>query len=188
MLTPRAAGVVAAVLGLLLTACTGDGDEPDPDRETVEVPEGITLTSAGSTVELGHAASVVYGPGDAEPTVITVRVDEIARGKAKDLVGVDGVPDGSVPFLVEASIRNDGPATLPAAAVPLYADAGGEDRIEASDVATMPDGCKQLATDVRLAPGGSERGCLLFAVPPNAEFQGIQVRTKGLNRPVTWKP
>lgn len=186
MLTARAAAAVSVVLALL-TACTGD-DEPDPDHETVEVPEGITLTSGGSTVELGHAASVVYGDGDAEPTVITVRVDDIVRGDPKDLEGIDGAPDGAVPFFVEASIRNAGPATLPAAPVPLYAAAGRGNHLEAADLARTPDGCKQLATDVRLAPGGTEHGCLLFAVPDNAEFEGIQVRTEGLNRPVTWKP
>ena len=188
MLTARAAG--AAVLAVSLaavTACSGD-EEPAPDDESVDVPEGVTLTSGGSTVELGQAASVVYRPDDADRTVITVRVDSITRGKPRDVAGVDGVDDGAVPFFVEASIHNAGPATLGPAPVPLYALDGSGASLESTDLAKTPAGCEQLATDERLAPGGSEHGCLLFTVPADGGFRGVQVDTSELNRPVTWKP
>lgn len=189
MLTARAAGAVALTAVLAsLAACSGGGDEAASEEGPVEVPEGVTLTSGGSTVEIGQAVSVVHRSGGSVPTVITVRVDGIARGTPRDVASLDGVDDKAVPFFVEASIRNEGPATLEPATVPLYALDGSGGEAESVELVRTPDGCRQLAVDERLASGGTEHGCLLFTVPADAGFGGVQVRTSELNRPVTWKP
>ena len=190
MLTARTA-TVAAALALALTACTGD-DEPDPDPESpeVEVPEGVTLTSAGSAIPVGESASVVYKPRNAAQTVITVSVKEIARGKPNDLDGydLDGIEKGSVPYYVNASIRNAGPAVLSDAAVPLYGLDSGDEYFERTRVNGGIDGCKPLDMSAKVATGKTVEGCLVFTVPPDKQFQGVQVRTSNLNQPVTWKP
>lgn len=190
MLTARTA-TVAAALVLALAGCSSD-DEPDPGPTTpdVEVPEGITLTSGGSTVSIGEPASVIYRPQDAARTIITVEVDKITRGKPADLDGydVDGVPPGSLPYYVDASVRNDGPAALADAAVPLYGLDSGDSYFRPLDVTGPVGGCAPLRLDDNLAPGSVSKGCLVFAVPPKRTFKAVQVRTSDLSRPVTWKP
>ncbi|MDN5852597.1 MAG: hypothetical protein L0K86_07090 [Actinomycetia bacterium] len=191
MLTTRTAAAAIA-LALALTACTSGDDEPKPDPETpdVNVPEGITLTSAGSTVPLGQSASVVFQPRNAAQTVITISVDEVTRGKPKDLDGydLDGLPEDSVPYYVNASIRNAGPAVIAGAAVPLYGVDSANSYFKPVDVRGTVHGCKPLRLGNHVKPGTVSKGCLVFAVPPKRTFKGVQVRTSDLNQPVTWKP
>lgn len=191
MLSGRAVAA-AAVLALVLTACTGGDDEPDPDPKTpdVKVPEGVTLTSAGSTLPVGESASVIYKPENAATTVITVRVDKVTRGKPADLEGydLDGVAKNSVPYYVSASLRNGGPAVLVDAAVPLYGLDSGDSYFRPVDVRGQVDGCKPLRLEGKIAKGEGSKGCLVFAVPPDRTFKSVQVRTSDLSQPVSWKP
>ncbi|HLR85282.1 MAG TPA: hypothetical protein VK059_10040 [Nocardioidaceae bacterium] len=188
----RRAATATVVLALTLTACTGGDDEPEPGPDTsdVEVPEGVTLTSAGSTVPLGESASVVYQPQNAAQTVVTISVDKITRGKPKDLAGYDlrGTPEGSVPYYVRASVRNAGPAVLAGGAVPLYGLDSGNSYFKPVEMRDSVGGCKPLRLDDHVKPGAVREGCLVFTVPPKRTFKGVQVRTSDLNRPVSWKP
>lgn len=192
MLTLRKAAAVALALAVSLTACTGGDDEPKPEPDTtdVEVPEGVTLTSAGSTIPLGDSASVVYQPRNAAQTVVTISVDEITRGTPKDLKGydLDGLPANSVPYYVDASIRNAGPAVLARAAVPLYGLDSANSYFEPVEVSGAVKGCKPLTLGAHVKPGTVRSGCLVFAVPPKRTFKGVQVRTTDLNQPVSWRP
>lgn len=184
----RSVGAVAAMVALagVVAGCTEDADgepEPEPGPADVDVPEGITLTSGGSTVDLGQPASVVYQPAGAGRTVITVRVDDITRGKPKELPGVAGVP-----FYVEASIHNAGPAALSGVRIPLYAVDGAGEHIDATGVTEETAGCDPLPLTGSIVRGATATGCLVFAVPEGSALAGVQVRSGDLSSPVTWKP
>lgn len=190
MLSVRAAAAAAA-MALVLGACSG-GDEPDPGPTTpgIDVPEGVTLTAGGSTVSVGESVSVPYRPDNAARTVITVEVDKVRRGKPSDLDGydIDGIPKDSVPYYVDASVRNAGPAALTNATVPLYGLDSRDSYFAPVEVTGGVDGCKPLRLSGKLPPGSVSKGCLVFAVPPKRTFKAVQVRTSDLNDPVTWKP
>ena len=188
----RRIGALAAVAVLTVSGCSGGDDEPEPGPDTpdIEVPEGVTLTSGGSTVEVGTPVSVVDEPDNAAATVITVEVDQIERGKPKDLAGfdLDGVANGSVPYYVDASIRNAGPAVLARADLPLYGLDSGDEYFPPTAVRGAIDSCKPLELPSKLDRGGAVKGCLVFTVPPKRNFTGVQVRTSDLENPVTWAP
>lgn len=193
MLTvPRIAAALAAVvtLGAATAGCSGGDDEPTPgpDSADVHIPEGVTLTSGGSTMDVGQSASVVYQPDGAARTVITVRVEGISRGKSEDVKGVEGVPDGAVPFYVETSIHNAGPAALDGAPVPLSGRDDAGDRIDATGLSRPVAGCDPLPADGALERGATAKGCLLFAVPDGTALRDVRLRTSDLASPVTWKP
>lgn len=185
-------GALLAVLALVLVGCSGGNDDPEPGPDTpdIEVPEGVTLTSGGSTVSIGSAASVVYEPDKAAATVVTVRVNDVKRGKPADLDGfdLDGVPQKSVPYYVDASIRNDGPAVLAHADVPLYGLDSGDEYFPPTRVSGTVKSCKPLVLPDKLERGRTVKGCLVFTVPPGKTFKGVQVRTSDLENPITWKP
>ncbi|UYM05770.1 hypothetical protein [Solicola gregarius] len=185
-------GALVAAAALVLSGCSGGDDDPDPVPETpdIEVPEGVTLTAGGSTVDVGSPASVVYKPDNAAATVVTVRVERIDRGKPADLGGfdLDGVAKNSVPYYAHASIRNAGPAVLAHADAPLYGLDSGDEYFPPTKITGTVKSCKPLVLPEKLEQGRTAKGCLVFTVPPGKAFKGVQVRTSDLENPITWAP
>lgn len=184
-------GVVGVLLVLLtVTACTG-GDEDDNESTSgpgFNIPEGVTLTSGGSALSVGQAASIVYRPAYADGTVITVRVSEITRGEPGQIRGLAGVPENAVPFYVRASVANAGPADLTSTDVPLRAAVGSRTKLEPIELSRSVKGCGPLKLDGATKAGDTATGCLLFAVPPDQAFETVQLATSDLNTPITWTP
>lgn len=186
MLTVRRTVAAVVVLVAATAGCSAGDDEPGPGPADVRIPEGVTLTSGRATVDLGQSASVIYRPDGGDRTVITVRVADIARGTPRDVDGLDGMPDGTVPYYARVSVRNDGPADTAGMPVPLYAFDDSGDRVEPTRPSGPVPGCDPLA-GTAVDRGATAKGCLLFAVPEGAALRGVRLDAGDLG-PVTWKP
>ena len=84
------------------------------------------------------------------------------------------------------TIRNDGPAVLARATLPVYGLDSGNEYFAPTTITGTLKSCKPLAWPRKLERGGKVTGCLVFTVPPKRRFTGVQVRTSDLKNPVTW--
>ncbi|MGH1565032.1 hypothetical protein [Mumia sp. DW29H23] len=188
---------LAAVLagGLALAGCSGDDKGDDTAKaapettSAVDVPEGVTLTEAGTKVALGKPATVGYPVGEAA-SAITVTVASVKPGKIADLDGyvLDPASATSTPYYVQVQVRNDGPDPLGGAAVPVY----GFDSTPAYFPPTTFAGeafkpCPGGALPKAFDAGATWKGCFVLLVPKGATLQSVQVRTSDpASTPVSW--
>ena len=85
------AGLLVLLGPAALTGCSDDdagGSEAAP-TSPVPVPEGVELTEAGSTVEVGEPAVASYIIGLQRASVVQVTVTRIERGRGRDFVGYE---------------------------------------------------------------------------------------------------
>ncbi|KAA1420435.1 hypothetical protein FE697_015835 [Mumia zhuanghuii] len=189
----RAAAVAVTVAaGLVLAGCSGD-DEPEAKTtaeatSAVELPEGVTLTEAGSEIAMGQPATVGYPVGEAA-SAITVTVTSVKPGRISDLSGyvLDKASAASTPYYATVSVRNDGPDPLGGAAVPVF----GFDSTPAFFPPTTFAGekyakCPGGALPKSFAAGATWQGCFVLLVPQGAKLTSVQVRTSDLATPVSW--
>jgi PBP1b-binding outer membrane lipoprotein LpoB len=85
--------LLAALLApaLLLSACGGESKQKpnvqgstDLPRGRVEVPDGITLTKAGTALKFGEPAVVAYEPNTQRSSVLSVTVSSVQAGRIAD--------------------------------------------------------------------------------------------------------
>ncbi|WP_370614928.1 hypothetical protein [Mumia sp. Pv 4-285] len=190
----RAAAVALTVAaGLVLAGCSGGDDEPakkaTPEATSaVDLPEGVTLTEAGTEVAIVQPATVGYPVGEAA-SAITVTVAAVKPGRITDLSGyaLDKVSATSTPYYATVSVRNDGPDPLGGAAVPVY----GFDSTQTSFPPTRFAGesyakCPGGALPKTFDAGATWKGCFVLLVPKGAKLTAVQVRTSDLETPVSW--
>ena len=86
----RTALLTILLPALLLSGC-GESDEkpkaePSVDLPTgdVEVPDGVTLTKAGTELEFEQPAVVAYEPNTRRKSVISITVDSVQAGRISD--------------------------------------------------------------------------------------------------------
>lgn len=185
-----------AVAVAALTGCSDD--EPaspstqatttTPTTPAVDVPEGVTLTDPGDTLQIGKAASVVYRADENRRSVVTVTVKKIRKGRMKDFkhFSLDRKSRSSTPYYVNTVVRNDGPGGLSRAAVPLYGLDSSDTYFPPTQLVGEFDRCVGGALPAKFAPGDKATRCFVLLVPKGAKLRSVQVRTEDLDEPVSW--
>ena len=180
---------------LLLSGC-GEGDEkpkaePTADLPTgnVEVPDGVTLTKAGTELEFREPAMVAYEPNTRRKSVLSLTVDSVQAGRITDFSAyqLDAATKKSRPYYVKVSVKNVGNGDLSGAAVPLYAVDNRNTLIQPSRFNTTFAKCPSLALPAGFVADKSARGCLVYLVPDGGTLVEMSYRPLQAFEPITWK-
>jgi len=188
--------IVAAVASLLLVAgCSSsdDGKKSDevPVPKGLEVPKGVALTKGGTTLTEDKPASVVYQVGDKAASVITVTVSSVRKGSIKRdfaFFSLDDEAKTSAPFYVDVTVKNEGPAGLGGAALPIFAHDSSNTNLPANDIVGTFKPCRNSTLPKSFLPGASAKLCLVYLVPKGKALQSVDLQTGSTKDAITWTP
>jgi hypothetical protein len=194
----RCAAVVASA-ALVLTGCGGDdGEGGDADATTsasptpsttVEVPEGVELTDAGTQLVFGETATVAYEAGDVAG-VLDLTVDSAEQGSIKDLQGFD-LDDpykkrGNY-YYVRVSVENAGDGNVGDIPVPLWGVSGENTLLRAVTFTTSFKKCPTENLPKKFKPGDSFKTCLVYLSPDHGSLEGVSYRPTEAYDPIEWE-
>jgi hypothetical protein len=192
--------LAAAVVLAAFAGCSDDGDgdgdsdadaseSPTPTGPSVAVPDGVTLTEPGSSLDLGEPASVVYDAGHERVSVLTVTVDKVVAGSMKkDFKNFALEPEQlrSTPYYATATVRNAGPGQMGRAAVPLYGHDSTNTYFPASPIVGELDTCQGGPLPQSFGPGSTSRTCLVFLVDQDVTLDAVELRPHDGFDPIEW--
>ena len=185
--------MVAALL-VLLTAC--GGDEPAPKSRSdvpkgFDVPAGVTITQAGSTLEVGEAASVVYQLEEGATSAVTVTVNAVKRGKIKKdftFFSLDEKAKTSTPYYVRFTVENNGPSGIGGVTVPVLAHTTSNTVFPPSELVGDFKPCPNAALPESFLESSKADLCLVFLLPKGERLSTIDLQTGTEADAIHWKP
>ncbi len=195
----RARSAPIAVLlasALLLSGCGGDGDAkpaaaPSSQEPTVniDVPDGVTLTDAGTTLSLREAAVVAYEPNPQRGTVLSMSVDTIQAARLADFAAyqLDDRTKKSRPYYVRVTVKNVGTGDLSRMAVPIYAVDQSDTLIQQSTFNNSFAACPSLPLPAGFTAGKSMTACLVYFVPNAGTLTKMSYRPLQAFPAITWE-
>jgi hypothetical protein len=195
----RARGALVVFLlvsALLLSGCGGDGKakpkaEPSADLPTgnVEVPEGITLTPAGTELRFGEPAAVAYEPNTQRSSVISLSVDSAQEGRIADFAAyqLDDRTKKSRPYYVRVTVKNVGTGDLSRAAIPLLAVSDKNTQYQPSSFNNSFARCPSLPLPAGFVGGQAFKGCLVYLIPDGGRLVEVNYRPLQAFEPITWR-
>lgn len=192
------AALIASVLAsaLLLSGCGGESKddpraEPSTDLPTgnVEVPDEVTLTEAGSTMELRDTATVAYEPNTQRSSVLEVSVDSVQQGRIADFAAypLDAGTKSSRPYYVRFRVNNVGTGDLSRTAVPLFAVSDSNALVQPSSFNDTFEKCPSRPLPSGFAAGKSFEGCLAYLIPDGGTLTAMSFRPVQAFEPITWE-
>jgi hypothetical protein len=182
------AAVLALTLGL--TGCGGEKKEKAEPTVKPTVTAGVTLTPSGTKLDFGEAATMAWSPDQKAKGIVSVAVEKIVEGSAKDVARIKITPTPEHPrlYYVTVKVRNLGSADLgrvSAAGLPLYLAEGAE--MFNPPAALQPDmrfeKCPRAVLPKKFAKGAEATVCLVY-VPSSAVKQMVLQPTAG--DMITW--
>ena len=198
----RRAALAALIVPALVLAGCGGGDDgaragkpspsPSADLPTgdVDVPSGVTLTKAGTTLSFGQAAVVAYEPNTQKSTALSLTVRSVRTGRIADLGGyqLDAATKKSRPYYVRATVQNVGTGDVGGAAVPLLA-------VDARNTLIQPTTfvnngfarCPSTALPRAFGAKKSLQTCLVYLIPEGGRLTALSYRPLQAFEPITWK-
>ncbi len=186
--------VTAATLAaLVLLAGCGSGDTAEPEAtvpDGFETPAGVDLTPAGTELEVGKPATVVFETGDGAASAITAMPTKVTRGTIKDFefFSLDAASKESTPYYVAATVTNDGPAGLGGLGAPFVAH-DDTDMIVAPNVINGEFApCENGQLPAKFLPGDTAELCMVFLVPKGRTLVSIDAVSSDPATAVHWKP
>jgi hypothetical protein len=193
----RALAVLVLAPALMLTACGGDGDQAktkteaavDLPKGNVTVPEGVTLTKAGSALKFGEEAVVAYEPNTQRSSVLSLTVNSVQLGKLADFGAyqLDDRTKRSRPYYVRVSVKNVGTGDLSGMAVPVYAVDQTDTLIQQSSFNNSFARCPSLPLPGGFGAGKTMQDCLVYFVPNGGTLTEMSYRPLQAVPPITWK-
>ena len=190
----RIVAVVVAAL-VLVAGCSSSSDDKKSDAVPVpkglEVPKGVTLTQGGTTLTEDKPASVVYQVGDKAASVITVTVSSVRKGSIKRdfaFFSLDDEAKTSAPFYVGVTVKNEGPAGLGGAALPIFAHDSSNTNLPANDIVGTFKPCRNSTLPKSFLPGATAKLCLVYLVPKGKALQSVDLQTGSTKDAITWTP
>jgi hypothetical protein len=187
--------IVATAAALVLAGCSSssDGDTSDavPVPKGFAVPAGVTLTKGGTKLTEDKSASVVYQVGDKAASAITVTVSSVRKGSIKrdfTFFSLDAETKASTPFYVDVRVKNDGPAGLGGAALPIFAHDSSNTNLPANDIVGTFKPCRNATLPKSFLPGESAKLCLVYLVPKGKALQSVDLQTGSSKDAITWSP
>ena len=193
-----ALGLCVLAVALVAGGCSGDDDSDSsssasttvPVPKGFDLPQGVTLTKGGTVLATGKPASVVYEPGDKATSAVTVNVKAVRKGAIKDFAffSLDAKSKASTPYYVDVSVRNDGPAGLGGAALPLFAHDSANTIFPPNELVGTFRPCRNQTVPSSFLPGASASLCLVFLVPKGTTLQTVDLQTGSSQDAIRWKP
>ena len=183
---------VATVLALSLAACADGeaGTEPTPDVTpiTAEVPDGLTATEAGTALEFGDPATLVWQPAADLTGVLDVTVESVQEQRKSVLEGWlrDDSMRQSRPYFVSVSLTNVGEAGLAGQVVPLYLR---DERGTLGAPWTLGGdftACQSGPLPAPFDAGATGEMCLLYLAPDGARIEDMVFQPTEDYDPITW--
>ena len=181
------------VPALLLSGCGESDEKPtakpsvDLPKGDVEVPEGVTLTKAGTELDFKEQAVVAYEPNTQRKSVVSIAVDSVQTGRISDLASyrLEDAIRKSKPYYVRVRVKNVGTGDLSRMAVPLYAVDQTDTLIQQSTIPNFSK-CPSLALPAGFVADKSVRGCLVYFVPNGGTLTKMSFRPLQAFEPITW--
>ena len=169
-----------AVLSLAtVAACSSEPDDTSSPKvpKGFEVPSGVTLTDAGSTLAVGKAATVVYDPGGAA-TAVSVRDDRVAKGSIKDFrfFSLDAASKKANPYYVRITATNRGPAGLGGSSLPVYARTVSNTLFPPNELVGTFKPCPDARLPKSFLAGSTAKICLIYLLPPGEKLETIDIQ------------
>jgi PBP1b-binding outer membrane lipoprotein LpoB len=195
----RARSALIALLltpALVLSGCgTGDDDKPkaepsaDQPTVTVDVPDDVTLTKAGTTLAFREPALVAYEPNPQRGTVLSLSVDSVQAARIGDFAAyqLDDRTKKSRPYYVRVSVKNLGTGDLSRMAVPIYAVDQDDTLIQQSTFNNSFATCPSLPLPAGFGGGKSMQGCLVYFVPNGGTLKAMSYRPLQAFPAITWE-
>lgn len=198
-----AAGLALAVGVGGLVGCSGDGDEPDRSAGSgspstsastspspyLPVPDGVTLTPQGSSLELGEQAVVAWEPRQGTVGALGLTVTKIERTTTKKALSawqLSPAQKASTPYFVHVSVNNVGDTDLGGRRVPLYVANDQNLLLESTPFASSFEPCPSTSLPKRFRPGAQEDVCLVYLAPEHSRLEAVSFRPEEVFDPITW--
>jgi hypothetical protein len=182
---------------LLLSGCGGDNGSDKPKAEPsvdlpkgdVKVPEGITLTKAGTALKFGEPALVAYEPNTKRSSVLSLSVDSVQQGRMVDFAAyqMDANTKKSRPYYVRVNVKNVGTGDLSRSAIPLFAVDNRNTLIQPSTFNNHFAKCPSLPLPSAFGANKAVRGCLVYLVPNRGTLVKMSFRPLQAFEPITWE-
>ncbi len=186
------ARIAAVALTLALIASCGSKPKSDavPVPKGFDVPSGVKLTPGGTKLTEDHGASVIYQVGDKATSAITVTVTSVAKGDIKDFkfFSLDETTKTASPFYVRVTVKNEGPAGLGGAALPLYAHDSSNTIFPPNELVGTFDPCPRSTMPKSFLPGATAKLCLVYLVPKGKALQSVDLQTGSARDAISWSP
>ena len=197
--TPRRArkALIVALLApaLLLSGCGSDSkDEPkakpsaDLPTGDVKVPEGISLTEAGTALKFGQPARVAYEANTKRNSVLSLTVNSVQQGKISDLARyqLDAKSKNSRPYYARVRVKNVGTGDLSRVGIPIYAVGTKNVVFRANTFTAAFARCPSTPLPPGFGAGESVLQCLVYLVPRGDTLVKMSFRPLQEFEPITW--
>jgi hypothetical protein len=189
---------VAALLApaLVLTACGADTEKkpsakPSVDLPTgnVDIPEGVTLTKAGTELKFGETATVAYQQNSQRSSVLQLTVTAVQKGRIGDLTAyqLDAASKRSTPYYAHVTVKNAGTGDLSHAIAPIYAVDSTNALVQAVSFNNTFQKCPSTTLPTGFTGGKSAKLCLTYLVSAGRTLVEMSYRPLQQYEPITWK-
>ena len=188
---------LAVAAGLVLSGCGGSATPqakatkvPVNTQTDVPVPDGVTLTTYGTELEFGEAATVAYAPNDQRKTVLQLTVLSAAKGTIADLssYALEDRTKASTPYYVKVSVKNVGTGDVGRTPIPLFLVDQRNTLISASRFNSAPfKKCPSVPLPATFGPNAMMSTCLVFLAPEHGTMTAVSFRAVQANAPILWK-
>jgi hypothetical protein len=182
---------------MVLAGCSSSRPASEPTATTAatasasfEPPSGVTITPGGTRLTVGEPATVVHQVADSASSAMTVTVSAVKRGSMKDFryFSLDEATKKSRPYYVRATVKNDGPAGLGGASLPMVALDPASTRVAASDIVGTFEPCPASTLPESFLPGASADVCLVYLLPAGGTLTSVVLQTGTPKDAITWTP
>ncbi len=194
---PLAVLATLAALVLVLAGCGTDEPKAEPSASpsvdlptgSVEVPTGVSLTKAGTTLDFGQPATVAYEPNSRRSSVLSVTVNSVKAGRIKDFAAyeLDARTKASTPYYVRVTVKNVGTGDLSRAGIPLLAVDSRDTLIQPSSFNNTFDKCPSTPLPAGFVADKQVRGCLVYLVPAGGTLTEMSFRPLQAFDPIVWQ-
>lgn len=187
--------VVALVAAATLALAGCSSSEPAAPRSTatapkgVDLPAGVTLTTAGTSgLKVGTPATVVYQLGDRAASAVTVTIADVTKGTIEDFrfFSLDEATKKSTPYYVAVGVKNEGPAGLGGAALPIYAVDSTTTNLPPNDIVGTFKPCPNPTLPESFLPGATADLCLVYLIPEGRKLTAVRLQTGSTADAITW--
>ena len=197
-LPPRARAAFVALLvvpALVLSGCGADNEkkpsaEPSVDLPTgnVDVPEGVTLTKAGTELAFGEAATVAYQPNTQRSSVLEITVASVQTGAIADLAAYQLGTEykRSTPYYARVQVKNVGSGDLSRAALLVYAVDSTNSLVQPVSFNNVFKPCPYTRLPAGFTAGKVASVCLTYLIPKDRKLVKMSYRPLQEFAPITW--
>jgi hypothetical protein len=187
---------VLVVSALVVSACGADSDKKPSAKPTaalpsanVDVPEGVTLTKAGTALTFGQTATVAYEQNAKRSSVLELTVDSVQKGRISDLATyqLDATSKKSTPYYAHVRAKNVGTGDLSHAIAPVYAVDSTNALVQAVTFNNSFAKCPSTSLPAGFTAGKSANLCLAYLIPAGRTLVQMSYRPLQQYEPITWK-